>query len=76
MPAVYGPPKSLYNRFVRRGHIGIFAALAGSSEATDTVTLDETHLKAHRTAASIERMFGRLKDWRRIATRYDAPTHS
>ena len=27
--------------------------LAGASEATDTVMIDATHLKAHRTAASL-----------------------
>ena len=56
-PAAYGPPKTLYNRFIRWSRIGvfneIFAALAGESEATDTVMIDATHLKAHRTAASL-----------------------
>ena len=54
-PGVYGPPKTLYNRFIRWSRIGvfdrIFATLAGGSEATDTVMIDATHLKAHRTAA-------------------------
>jgi hypothetical protein len=31
----------------------IFATLAGESAATDTVMIDATHLKAHRTAASL-----------------------
>jgi putative transposase len=56
-PAVYGPPKTLCNRFIRWSRIGvfdrIFATLAGASAATDTVTIDATHLKAHRTAASL-----------------------
>ena len=56
-PGVYGPPKTLYNRFIRWSRIGvfdrIFATLAGGSEATDTVMIDATHLKAHRTAASL-----------------------
>ena len=56
-PAVYGPPKTLYNRFIRWSRIGvfdrIFATLAGASAATDTVMIDATHLKAHRTAASL-----------------------
>jgi putative transposase len=56
-PAVYGPPKTLCNRFIRWSRIGvfdrIFATLAGSSAATDTVMIDATHLKAHRTAASL-----------------------
>ena len=56
-PAAYGPPKTLYNRFIRWSRIGvfdrIFAALAAASAATDTVMIDATHLKAHRTAASL-----------------------
>ena len=55
-PSAYGPPKTLYNRFVRWSRIGvfdrIFATLAAASEATETVMIDATHLKAHRTAAS------------------------
>lgn len=56
-PAVYGPHKTLYNRFVRWSQAGvfdrIFAELAAESSATDTVMIDATHLKAHRTAASL-----------------------
>ena len=56
-PPVYGPHKTLYNRFVRWSEAGvfdlIFAELAGESAATDTVMIDATHLKAHRTAASL-----------------------
>jgi transposase len=56
-PSVYGPHKTLYNRFIRWSRIGvfneIFAALAAKSQATDTVMIDATHLKAHRTAPSL-----------------------
>ena len=56
-PAIYGPSKTLYNRFIRWSRIGvfdrIFASLAAGSEATDTVMIDATHLKAHRTASSL-----------------------
>lgn len=56
-PAVYGPPKTLYNRFIRWSKAGvfdrIFSTLAAMSEATGTVMIDATHLKAHRTAASL-----------------------
>ena len=56
-PAVYGPHKTLYNRFVRWSAAGVFdrilAALAAESTTTDTVMIDATHLKAHRTAASL-----------------------
>ena len=56
-PAVYGPSKTLYNRFIRWSRIGvfdrIFTSLAAEAEATDTVMIDATHLKAHRTASSL-----------------------
>lgn len=56
-PAVYGPSKTLYNRFIRWSRIGvfdrIFARLAAEGEATGTVMIDATHLKAHRTASSL-----------------------
>ena len=56
-PATYGPHKTLYNRFRRWSEAGvfnrIFAELAAESEATGTVMIDATHLKAHRTAASL-----------------------
>ena len=58
-PERYGPHKTLYNRFVRWSAIGvfdrIFSSLAAESEATDTVMIDATHLKAHRTAASLSK---------------------
>ena len=56
-PTAYGPAKTLYNRFIRWSRVGvfdrIFAALAAASVATGTVMIDATHLKAHRTAASL-----------------------
>ena len=56
-PACYGPHKTLYNRFIRWSEAGvfnrIFVDLAAESAATDTVMIDATHLKAHRTAASL-----------------------
>ncbi len=56
-PSRYGPHKTLYNRFFRWSQIGvfdrIFETLAAESQATDTVMIDATHLKAHRTAASL-----------------------
>ena len=56
-PACYGPHKTLYNRFVRWSKAGvfdrIFQALASESTAIETLMIDSTHLKAHRTAASL-----------------------
>jgi transposase len=56
-PAAYGPHKALYNRFVRWSRMGvfdrIFAALAAEGGAPERIMIDSTHLKAHRTAASL-----------------------
>ena len=56
-PREYGPHKTLYNRFVRWSRMGvfnrIFAELAGQAGKPDRLMIDATHLKAHRTAASL-----------------------
>ena len=56
-PAVYGPHKTLYNRHVRWTRNGVFArilaALAEEAGPPERIILDSTHLKAHRTAASL-----------------------
>lgn len=56
-PKDYGPHKTVYNRFVRWSRLGvfnkIFAALAEGSDSDETLMIDATHLKAHRTAASL-----------------------
>ena len=61
-PAAYGPPKTLYNRWVRGSRLGVFARmlieLAAERAQTDAVMIDATHLKAHRTAASLGRKKG------------------
>jgi transposase len=56
-PAAYGPHKTLYNRFVRWSRMGvfdrIFAALAAAGGPPERLMIDSTHLKAHRTSASL-----------------------
>ena len=56
-PRRYGPPKTFYNRFIRWSRLGvferIFAALATEAGPPDRLMIDATHLKAHRTAASL-----------------------
>lgn len=56
-PAEYGPHKTIYNRFIRWSRLGvfnrIFAELAAKGGRPDTLMIDATHLKAHRTAASL-----------------------
>lgn len=56
-PADYGPHKTIYNRFIRWSRLGvfnrIFEALAAKGGRSDQLMIDATHLKAHRTAASL-----------------------
>jgi len=56
-PAEYGPHKTLYSRWKRWSEKGIFARmlleLADQGGGTDTVMIDATHLKTHRTASSL-----------------------
>jgi transposase len=56
-PRSYGPHKTLYNRFIRWSRLGVFdrvfAALAGQGPKPERIMIDSTHLKAHRTAASL-----------------------
>ena len=56
-PAAYGPHKTIYNRFIRWSAMGvfnkIFAGLAAKAGKPDQLMIDATHLKAHRTAASL-----------------------
>jgi transposase len=70
-PEVYGPHKTLYNRFARWSRMGVFARifsnLVADDEPPDCLMIDSTHLKAHRTAASLQeggdvpRRIGRTK---------------
>lgn len=56
-PAGYGPHKTIYNRFIRWSRLGVFnrilAELAAKGGKPDQLMIDATHLKAHRTAASL-----------------------
>jgi transposase len=56
-PRDYGPHKTLYNRFIRWSRLGvfdrIFAALASEGPKPERIMIDATHLKVHRTAASL-----------------------
>jgi len=56
-PREYGPHKTIYNRFARWSRLGvfnkIFAELAGTGGKPERIMIDATHLKAHRTAASL-----------------------
>ena len=72
-PTGYGPPKTLYNRFIRWSRLGvfnrIFTSLAGEGPRPERIMIDATHLKAHRTAASLLKggMFPDVSDAQRAA---------
>ena len=56
-PREYGPHKTLYNRFIRWSRMGIFnkifMELSRKNGPVEQLMIDATHLKAHRTAASL-----------------------
>jgi len=56
-PAEYGPHKTLYNRFIRWSEMGvfqkIFTELVAMEGIPEQLQIDATHIKAHRTAASL-----------------------
>ena len=56
-PKDYGSHKTIYNRFIRWSRLGefnrIFAELAAKGPKPERLMIDATHLKAHRTAASL-----------------------
>jgi len=56
-PRAYGPPKMLYNRWKRRGDMGVFArmmeGLASEGGEEKVAMTNATYLRAHRTAASL-----------------------
>ncbi|GBQ32710.1 Transposase [Acidocella aminolytica 101 = DSM 11237] len=54
-PPDYGPPTTIYNRFVRWAERGVwerlFQNLAKRGRSTGTQMIDSTHIKAHRSAS-------------------------
>lgn len=58
-PAEYGLYKTLYHRFVRWSRLSVVARivreLAEPGSDGETIMIDSSHLKAHRTAASLSK---------------------
>jgi transposase len=55
-PREYGPHKTIYNRFIRWSRLGVFDRIfteLSKGDVADPLMIDATHLKAHRTAASL-----------------------
>lgn len=72
-PKGYGPHKTLYNRFIRWSRLGvfdrIFVALTEQAGRSKRLMIDATHLKAHRTSASLLRkgLFPAISDGQKAA---------
>jgi transposase len=73
-PPEYGPPTTIYNRFVRWAERGVwerlFRELAARGRSGDTQMIDATHVKAHRSASGAKR--GSIS--RRLAARAEGAT--
>jgi transposase len=58
-PPEYGPPTTIYNRFVRWAERGVwerlFRELAARGRSGDTQMIDSTHVKVHRSASGAKR---------------------
>ena len=66
-PPVYGPSKTLYNRFVRWARKGVwegvFTALATAGGPPETLMLDATYVKVPRAAGGVEKGGAAAGDW-------------
>jgi transposase len=55
VPAEYGPPTTIYNRYNRWSRRGVwqrlFEQVAASGDLPAELTIDSSHVKAHRSAA-------------------------
>ena len=54
-PTGYGPHKTIYNRFIRWSRLGVFDRIFAdlAKDGDGVLMIDATHIKAHRTAASL-----------------------
>ncbi|GAN64458.1 transposase [Acetobacter indonesiensis NRIC 0313] len=72
-PKAYGPHKTLYSRFIRWSSLGvfdrIFVALTEQAGRSKRLMINATHLKVHRTSASLlERgLFPAISDGQKAA---------
>jgi len=59
VPEAYGPPTTIYNRYNRWSQRGIwqrlFEKIAASGPVPRELSIDSTHVKAHRSAAGAKR---------------------
>ena len=70
-PAAYGPPTTVYNRFNRWSQRGLwqrlFARMAAAGDVPKELSLDTSHVKAHRSAAGGKGGSGRKRSVARAA---------
>ena len=73
VPAAYGPSTTIYNRFTRWSHRGIwqrmFERMAAAGPVLEELCLDSTHVKAHRSAQNTKGGPGRKRSGSRAAGR-------
>lgn len=71
VPAAYGPPTTIYNRYNRWAGHGIwqrlFEKIAASGPVPDELSIDSSHVKAHRSAAGSKRGSGKKRSVARAA---------
>ena len=77
-PREYGPHKTLYNRWKRWSDMGVFMrimdGLSAAKAEPQTIMIDATYLKAHRTASSLRLKKGSRPPDRSHQRRYEHQT--
>jgi len=73
VPAAYGPPTTVYNRFTRWSRRGVwqrmFERMAATGPVPEDLSLDSTHVKAHRSAQGSKGGPGRRRSASRAGAR-------
>lgn len=76
-PREYGPHKTLYNRWKRWSDMGIFMrtmdGLSAAKVEPQTIMIDATYLKTHRTASSLRLKKGLQERWTRPFGQFSGP---
>jgi len=71
VPPDYGPPTTVYNRYHRWAQRGIwqriFEKMAAAGPVPEELSIDSSHVKAHRSAQSSKGGRGRKRLARRVA---------
>jgi transposase len=79
VPSAYGPPTTIYNRFTRWSSRGIwqriFERMAAVGPVPEELSLDSTHVKAHRSAQTTKGGPGRKRSGSRVGARRARSMH-